>query len=240
MSNKKVAILVPAYKRPEYTLACIKALKEAQEYQDTIFCLWNDDGTDDTQLIFDSFKPRGENNHILHPRSEQGDPYGLRAIIRAFFVDPVLAWPGIQFMSKVDNDCVVPKNWLNDILRVFDTTDVDILSPNVFPSNAAYKYGLEDTEGKGYRPAKTVGGVWTMKVDMIRNVDFLPIKTKGIVGAWPLLKQIVIEKKAKVGWTDKVTFQDIGHWSGDHPEHIKSKEHELYSVEVGRPIGWKT
>jgi GT2 family glycosyltransferase len=209
MKNKPhVAVFMSHFRRPEYTAKCIKAINEAQEYPNVDFYIVEDD----------------------NPNT------GLRNRIIDFFES--IKGKGYDFISKMDNDCLVPKNWLNDILDVFEKSDADILSPNVTPSNAAFTYGREDREGKGYRPAEIVGGLWTMKYSLVENMYFERHELHGLTGAVPLLRQIVTEHEPKIGWLANVTVQDVGHWSGMHPEHIKSKEHEVYSREVGREIAW--
>ena len=143
-----------------------------------------------------------------------------------------------DILAKMDNDCTVPKNWLNDLLKIFeDYPDVGILSPNVFPSDAASKYG-ESVPGLPYRPTKLIGGLWTMRASLVRGMTFYDYGTKGLVGAHAILRQIIGERSPKIGWVDSVVVQDMGHWSGHHPEHIKSEEHFDYSQEVGRPVAW--
>lgn len=144
-----------------------------------------------------------------------------------------------DILAKMDNDCVVPKNWLNDILQVFKDTDVDILSPNVMPSNAAFTYGKR-VEGLPYMPSEIVGGLWVMKASLIKDMYFEEHPTNGLIGAISILKQICTENEVKIGWVPNVVVEDIGHWSGEHPEHIKSMEHEFYSKEVGREIAWSS
>jgi hypothetical protein len=123
------------------------------------------------------------------------------------------------------------------MLEVFSKTDADILSPNVEPSNAAFTYGKADT-GQGYRPSEIVGGLWMMKYSLVKDMYFERHELNGLIGAVPLLRQIITEKEPKVGWVANVIVQDIGHWSGQHPEHIRSKEHFEYSKEVGRAVAW--
>jgi len=60
----------------------------------------------------------------------------------------------------------------------------------------------------------------------------------GITGAIAILRQIYSEKSPIMGWVPSVVFDDMGHWSGEHPMHIKSKDHLEYSNEVGREIAW--
>lgn len=225
----RTAVLVPAYKRPEYTKICIDAIEKAQPYENTDFYLVDDGSQDGTLEIFlESRLPK-----IVIQHNEN---LGLRNTIIEFF--EITASKGYQYLTKMDNDCEVPLNWLSSLIHVLETTDADVISPNVIPSNAAYTHGREDLEGKGYRPSDIVGGLWCMKASLPQDVFFERTAPSGIVGSFNILKQILTEKEPKVGWVSSVTVQDIGHWSGKHPSHIKSKEHELYSLEVGRSIAW--
>ncbi len=138
----------------------------------------------------------------------------------------------------MDNDCLVPKNWLNDILDIFNTSDVDILSPNVMPSNAAFTYGKQDKENKGYMPADIVGGLWCMKYSLIKDMYFERHEPNGLIGAVPILRQITTENEVNIGWAPKIIVEDMGHWSGQHELCIKSKDHFDYSKEVGRAVAW--
>ena len=223
----KTAVLVPAYKRPEYTAQCIRGLEIAQLYNKGVkFFLIDDGSKDGTDEIFKNANLNGE--VIVHSEN-----IGLRKTLIEFIEKA----RDFDVMGVIGNDCVVPKNWLNSILDVFCSYDVDILSPNVYPSNAAYKYG-KVVEGLPYMPASIVGGLWYMPVDLVEGIDFEAHNIKGIKGAFNILKQIVIEKDPKIGWLPDVVVQDIGHWSGTHPGHIKSKAHSDYCQEVGRNIQW--
>ena len=224
----RTAILVPCYKRPEYTEKCIRALENAQEYKDDFFFLVDDGSNDNTADILVSAKlPKS----VITSKNS----VGLRRVILDFFNRVIDK--DFDYISKVDNDCIVPKTWLDDILGVFSFGGVDILSPNVNPSQAAHTYGKKQ-DGLPYLPSKTIGGLWTMRKYLIENVQFENHDISGIRGAFQILNQIIVEKEPVVGWLDKVTFEDIGHWSGTHPQHIPSEEHRQYSVEVGRRIAW--
>lgn len=223
MSN--VAVLIPCYKRPEYTRKCITSLEDSQAYEDVTFYIVDDNSQDETSKILESTKLPAI---IIQNEST----IGLRNIVIEFFKFA----KDFKYMIKLDNDCVVPKNYINDMVKALETLPVDILSPNVNPSNAAFVYG-KDSE-LGFRPSNTVGGLWAMKTELIDDISFMSHKTDGIRGAYHLLNQIMIQKEPRVGWLDSITVEDIGHWSGEHPEHIKSDEHESYSVEIGRRIAW--
>ncbi len=217
---------MPCYRRPEYSQKCIESIEKAQEYPDTLFYLIDDCSNDTTIDILSN----STLNKVLTVNHENK---GLRRNLIDFFKFS----KGFKYVFKVDNDCLVPKNWLNDLKSVLDEGNVDILSPNVFPSDAAHKYGKQ-VEELNYMPSKIVGGLWAMKTDLYKDINFESIDTYGIKGAFNLLNQIIIEKEARVGWLPSVIFQDMGHHSGNHPEHIKSEEHLNYSIEVGRSVSW--
>lgn len=223
----KIAVIVPCYKRPEYTAKAIKALEDSMTYSNTDFYLVDDgsqDGTDD--ILLNSKLP----NKVVTIQEN----IGLRNTIIDFF--SAVKGKGYDFLVKMDNDCVVPNNWLNDLIGVFQFSDADILSPNVEPSNAAFKNGRDSD--KPYRPSNIVGGLWAMKAHLPSGVFFDRFDVSGIKGAFHILNQIIVEKEPVVGWVPTVTVQDIGHWSGLHPEHIKSEDHARYSAEVGRTTAW--
>lgn len=208
MSKYKVAIFMSFYQRPEYTEKCIQAMNESQEYENVDF-----------YIVEDANPNTGLRNRILD------------------FFDSIKD-KNYDIIAKMDNDCLVPKNWLNDMLAVFEKSDADILSPNVMPSNAAFTYGKPDKENKGYMPAEIVGGLWIMKYSLVKDMYFERHELNGLIGAVPLLRQIVTEKEPKIGWVPNVIVEDIGHWSGQHELCIKSKEHFDYSKEVGRSVAW--
>lgn len=225
----KIAILLPAYKRPEYTKICLEALERAQEYKDTVFYLLDDGSCDCTSEIL-------LNSLLVKEVNIYENNVGLRDAIIDFFDQ--IKDKDFDFVAKMDNDCCVPSNWLNDMLKTFNQTDADILSPNVMPSNAAFFYGEDDIDKKGYRPSEIVGGLWMMRTSVLKDIEFSKYDTYGLTGAISILKQIVTEKDLNVGWVPEVVVQDIGHWSGEHQDHIKSREHLEYSLEVGRQIAW--
>lgn len=221
----KVAVLVPCFKRPEYTKMCIDALQNAQSYEGVDFYLVDDgskDGTED--ILRDSFL--GE--VIVNPECT-----GLRNVIIDFFER--VRGKGYSYLLKMDNDCVVPKNWVSNLIEALKLSGMDIVSPNVAPSNAAFVHGRD---GDIVRPSEIVGGLWCMRANLIDDIDFEKFGPNGISGAFNVLKQIILEKEAKVAWVPTVTVGDIGHWSGQHPAHIKSEDHQAYSALVGRPISW--
>lgn len=223
----KAAILVPCYKRPEYTEKCIRALEGAQAYADCRFFLVDDGSNDGTSEILKGAALPKE--VIIHPEN-----IGLRHALISF----IKVTSEFEYITVVGNDCLMPENWLSDLISILVRTDLDIVSPNVIPSNAAHKWGSPDIKGLGYRPAKTVGGLWTMRHSLTDGIYMENIPCRGIIGAFQILRQIIMEKDPKVGWVTEVEVQDIGHWTGLHPLCIKTDEHRRYYNEVGRRIVW--
>ena len=220
----KVEVLVPCFLRKEYTVQCIKALEEAQEYPDTLFHLWDDGSKDGTEEILNGAKlPK---RVVVNEEN-----MGLRNVLINF-----IELSCSDYICVVGNDCLMPKNWMKDMLYVMENSDADILSPNVMPSNAAFKHGRDSTGL--YRPSEIVGGLWFMKSSMILGMDFTRYKTHGIKGAFEILNQIILDKSPVIGWVSNVTVEDIGHWSGSHPKHLKLDSHREYSANIGRRISW--
>lgn len=231
MRDYKVEVLIPCYRRIEYTEKCIRALEKVRTTPNTRFWLWDDCSEDGTKEILESAKL--ENKIVISNKQN----HGLRHVIVDFFSDYRVR-NSADFIAKMDNDCVAPENWLFDILEVFEKSNPDILSPNVYPSNAAFKLGEPDMDNKGYMRTNTVGGLWVMKASMLEGINFEQHDVLGIRAAYNILYQIIINHDPVVGWVPNVTVQDIGHYSGLHPDHIKSEEHLEYSREVGRGIAW--
>ena len=188
-----------------------------------------------TDICLDALRKAQEYPNVDFYVVEDEPNIGLRNRIIEFFNN--VKDKEYDYFAKIDNDCAVPANWLNDMLEVFRNSDADILSPNVMPSNAAFTYGKR-VEGLPYMPAEVVGGLWMMKASLIKDMYFEQHDTTGLIGAISVLKQICTENEVKVGWVPSVVVEDIGHWSGTHPEHIKSQDHFDYSKEVGREVAW--
>jgi glycosyltransferase involved in cell wall biosynthesis len=228
IKNLRIAILIPCYKRPEYTKKLIEGLNKCEMVGDVTFYIVDDGSNDGTSELFTDLK----HSHVVQSNVIN---QGLRNVIIDFF-----DWAKGDFdiIGKIDNDQEVPKDFLQGILKVFDESIVDILSPNVYPSNAAFIHGREDEGDYGYRPSKIVGGLWFMKAELIEDIIFERLDTKGFTGAFPLLKQIIAIKDPVVGWAYRVNFEDVGHWTGNHPKHIKDLQHREYYVEVDRKMSW--
>lgn len=224
-----VEVILPCFKRPEYTYTCIEALEQAQKYDNVFFHLWDDCSEDGTDEILN--QANLEKRVVVNKKNA-----GLRNILISFLS---LTSHNTKYIAKIDNDVLMPKNWLNDIISIMEKSDVDILSPNVSPSNAAESLGEPDVEGKGYMRANHVGGLWVMKRSLINGMDFEKYENvRGINGAFEILNQIILEKEPKVGWVHNVVAQDIGHWSGTHPLCIKSEDHRNYYAYVNRKVSW--
>lgn len=222
----KTAVLVPCYRRPEYTKMCIEALEKAQAYPEATFFLVDDGSNDGTREILEAAnlpKVVISNEHTI----------GLRSVITDFF----RRTKDFDVIVKIDNDCEVPADWLNKLVHFVANDIVQIVSPNVVPSDAAHKLGT-DMGIENILVSTHVGGLWCMKRSLLEGIEFEEIQTDGITGAFPLLRQIIIEKEPLIGWATNVTVEDIGHYSGAHPKHIKSQEHLDYSHEVGRAVAW--
>lgn len=231
MNDPHIAVLIPCYKRPEYTELCIKSVEEAQGYSNVDFYLVDDGSNDRTsEILQGSSLP----NKIVTIHAES---VGLRNTIIEFFEQ--VSRGGYDYITKIDNDCLVPKYWLSDLLAIIQDAKADVLSPNVSETNAARKYGAVHLRDGKFIPSQIVGGLWFMRANMIQDIYFEPCGKGGIYAAFNIIKQIVVEKEPKIGWTDDVTYEDVGYWTGSNAKHIKTVDHAIYSKEIGRPIAWQ-
>ena len=84
--------------------------------------------------------------------------------------------------------------------------------------------------------------MWFMRRSVLDKSQSLHAPTgsefTGITGAWNLMVEL---KAAGVccGWTTEVCVQHVGHKSGAHTDHIKSKAHYDYTTEIKRGVKWR-
>jgi glycosyltransferase involved in cell wall biosynthesis len=193
------------------------------------YYLVDDCSNDDTSEILSNSTL---NKHVVIHKENMG----LRYTILEFFT-----WArenDIDIIGILGNDCVIKRGAIDKIIDVLLTTDLDIVSPNYLPSNPAFSQGKEDVNGKGYREAINIVGLWFMDRRLTDDVLFDTEPLSGIRGSMSIQRIIQLEKNPKTGWIPEVLLIDVGHWSGKAQGHIKSKEHEEYSKEVGRSINW--
>jgi len=225
-----VGILVPCYKRPEYTVQTLKALKNAQEYENVYFYLVDDGSKDGTEDMLHAIEL--PNKTVIVNNNNMG----LRNTVLKFF-----KWArekNLDIIGVVGNDALMPKDWLTTMRRSLLTTDLDVASLNYMPSNPAFTQGFEDKENKGYRVAHDIVGLWFMDRKLTDGVEFDDAQLYGIKGSIAIMQQIKAEQDPKIGWITEIQALDIGHWSGEAPGHIKSEAHREYYDEVHRGISW--
>ncbi len=237
---QRISVIIPCYKRPEYTNLCLQSVLEAEKYENTDFYIYDDGSSDETFEIICKYADKLESDErdVNVYATKYSENKGLRNIIIDFF-DKIKEDPNVWLMAKIDNDCMVPNNWLKNLTELLNMVNADVISPNVSESNAAYKYGRVHKKEGHFIPSEIVGGLWCMRRSMINDIYFEKFGSRGIRAAFNIIHQIVAEKSPKIGWADNVTFEDIGYWGGTHKSHIKTKDHAAYSAEVGRPIAWQ-
>jgi len=232
---KTVDIIVPCYKRPEYTRQCLGTIQQNTVYPNVRFLLINDgSGNDGTEQILHSFLDQNPTNSVALRHDIN---IGLRnTLIEAFGV--LIRGKPADYIVKIDNDCLPPAEWIRNLVWLMENNDVDLLAPDVYPSHPADRFGKEK-KGSKLLFSDTIGGNWIMKRDLLPKKGFSFTEDRTLSGAWQLMQGIIHGNKAKTAWTKEVVLQDMGHWSGKHPNHLKSKEHFEYSKEIGREVSWK-
>lgn len=90
-----IAVLVPCFKRPEYTKMCMDALAVSQSYPNVHFYLVDDGSQDGTEEILRA-------SNLAHLLTVHKEPTGLRNVIIEFFNQTKHG--GYTYLAKMDND----------------------------------------------------------------------------------------------------------------------------------------
>jgi len=227
----KVEVLVPCYKRVEYTRRYLPPLIENTRYPDVHFRLV-DDGSQDGTAEF------------LQSLAEQHD--NVKA--DAFQVNFGLRWRILEFwdssdapiLAKMDNDCEVPEGWLTKLVETLEACpELGIVSPVIHTvwidgdTLMAPQGKIGFNRGRKYWEALTIGGLWCMKRSVLESPsDFVKGKDDGITGAHELIKALQ-SQGVVMGWLPEVVVQHVGYHKGTHGDYIDSPEHREYNRRRG-------
>lgn len=117
--DKKVAIILRVFNRLEYTIKCIEALANNTNYKDLEVIVIDNCSTDWTQhrferiLKYDCTKNWLKSLNIRYFRqwSNLGDWWGMVKW---------LEYTDAEYVVQLDNDIIVHKNWLKELVYVFE------------------------------------------------------------------------------------------------------------------------
>ena len=236
-----VAVLVPCYKRPEYTAMCIDALFERTRYPHVLFVLVDDGSKDNTPCLLNAMKARYQGTGTGTGRGADAvwkhtENYGLHATVVEFWRF-VKDHGEIDIAGKIDYAIEVFGGWLTRMVEIFDACpELMILSPTTREAKEAEMFGVD--VGQPYMQATNLGGLWVMRRSVIEGLNFDAFGggVKGVHGSWPFIQHL--RNRHVTGWAPDVVVEHVGDFSGSHPLHIKTQSHADYSQEVGRGVAW--
>lgn len=183
-----IDILYLAHNRLEFTRESLKQLERNTDWNQVgNLHLFADTGgiTDGTDGLLDEFRPADVNVHRW--RGPFGGPVNIMGAYLARFgdVDHVFA--------KIDNDVIVPPNWLRDGIQVMEwNPDLSFLgieppasrtrAPWTSKRIPAPENFIGNFEEAGYAPCQSIGGVGFMRAEAFRGRS--PMKQHSTYGGF--------------------------------------------------------
>jgi len=226
---KLVEILVPCYKRIEYTERYVPLLIERTDHPGRRIVLVDDGSCDQTGERLEAIAQSHEGVVArVYPENK-----GLRFRVLEFWLQSPAS-----ILAKMDNDCIVPEGWLTKLVEILDECpELGIVSPliNVASVRGQELYGetivIGRDVGKRYWEAERMGGLWCMKRQVI---DSFPLEKKSteatpyVKGAWELMCEVKAASGMQTGWLPEVVVEHVGCETERHPERVNTPEHDQY------------
>lgn len=113
----KITIITRAFNRLEYTIQCVKAVKDNTYYDNYQHLIINNNSNDGTKEWLDwiAQMPNGWYNKVksVHSPINLGDWGGLLMGLRLLDDD-------VEYIVQLDNDILVPPNWLRNMIELLE------------------------------------------------------------------------------------------------------------------------
>lgn len=176
-----IDILYLAYHRPEFTSESLSALIAKTDWSKARLCIYTDG---------DSLKWWNFNGEYAVNPNRYGGPV---ACMNAY-----LERPGAEILCKIDNDVIVPPDWLDRSLAVMEAhPELDLLGiePPMSRTRPAGNSGPRipapeltgpvtslPGNGFGYAPCRSIGGVGLMRRSAFARGKMMPHGFNGVGG----------------------------------------------------------
>lgn len=133
--SAKISVIIPAYNEEEVIEECLESLSR-QTYSDYQVCLIDDQSSDRTKEIIQSFVERYPNRFQLFEYGKVG-PGKARNLTAGKLKS--------EYFAFTDADCVVSENWLENLSQCFQDTNVGSAGgPQLaHPNSNAFQRNLE-------------------------------------------------------------------------------------------------
>jgi len=126
-----ILIIIPVHNEDKYLLRSLGSLVEQTLLPKKIIVV-NDNSTDDTQKIIDSFVSKYDFICTTHNTSESRHQPGAK-VIDAFYQGLDLEKGEFDLIGKFDGDIVLPSNYFERMVSIFDlNNDVGIAGGNLY------------------------------------------------------------------------------------------------------------
>jgi GT2 family glycosyltransferase len=151
MKRKPFSIVVCTYNRSKYLKECLDALLKI-DYPIFEIIVVNDGSTDGTKQFLDSISY--DNIKIIHHRINKGLSIARNSGIKL---------ANHNFVAFTDDDCIVDKDWLRELSKLFSNDEIGLVMGQVFYIHKNYK---------GYFPERLVSNLnakWPMGANVAYN-----------------------------------------------------------------------
>jgi GT2 family glycosyltransferase len=196
----KIAIIIPFFNNSEHTIKCIESI--ANDENDLKFCLYLvDDGSSiEHERSVRSYLDKYHQNVNYKYKKGSGEWWWAKSLssgLKDAYHD------GCDLFLMMNNDNVIKKNSLNNLVNIFLSNHLEILgSIVIFKNNKIKHCGVVFDESTGKISHNYIG-------EDINTIKFEKdhLKTDSLGGQGVLLSKTVLEK---LGYLDFLTFPQYG------------------------------
>ena len=144
---KTYSVIIPAHNEANFLEGMLQSLCE-QTVSALEIILVNDNATDDTETIMQRFSAAHANISYVNHDSEAAHLPGAKVIHAFAFGLKHLEQP-YDVLVKLDADLLLPKDYFETILAVFEDPKVGIAGGFCYEQNTFWSMGIEPPYGAG-------------------------------------------------------------------------------------------
>jgi len=131
---RNYSVIIPAHNEANFLEGLLQSLCK-QTVQATEIVLVNDNSTDQTEALMEQFAKEYKNIHYLNHRSTDQHMPGAKVIQAFTFGFKNLKQP-FEVIVKLDADLILPNNYFEELLPVFENSKIGIAGGFCFEQNA--------------------------------------------------------------------------------------------------------
>ncbi|WP_034259373.1 glycosyltransferase family 2 protein [Altibacter lentus] len=150
----KICVVIPVYNEGKYLERCLSSFTKQTHVPDRVVIV-NDNSTDNTQQIIDSFSKSYPFISSVYNTSAKNHSPGSK-VIQAFNKGLSILEEDYDLIGKFDGDIVLPPNYFEEMIRLFSSDNcIGIASGNLYiETNQGWKFENISAKTKTRGPIK--------------------------------------------------------------------------------------